>query len=59
MVQPQGMKTTKVILLTNDRENVEKAKALNLSVHTVYKYAKSPSSCQQVGQVLGEREMVS
>ena len=40
----QGLKTTnipKVILLTNDRENREKAKALNLSAHTVYEYAKS------------------
>ena len=40
----QGLKTTnipKVILLTNDRENREKAKVLNLSAHTVYEYAKS------------------
>ena len=56
------MKTTKVILLTNDRENMEKAKALNLSVHTVYEYTKSLATHPRLVDRLakyGERVVVS
>lgn len=41
---PQSLKSSKipsVILLTNDRGNREKAKALGLDAHTIYEYTKS------------------